>query len=383
MSFWLYQGDCRQVLKGFPAESVDAVVTDPPYELGMMNKSWDKAGVAFEVETWVEVLRMMRPGAYLAAFGGTRTYHRLTCAIEDAGFEIRDCVTFFWLHGQGFPKSLNLGGGYGTALKPAFEPIVLARKAPIGNIASNIAVHGVGALNIDAARVVVDEAYAKNCSGDRGHEANQAGDMGFHMGGGSASQIGRWPANVVMDEGAGALLDEEVGPLKAGGSIGAHTAAAAARTGSVAAGDHLAPRGEWAAHDNGGGPSRYFYQAKTTRAERDFGCEHLPIHSDGEATDREDGSAGTKSPRAGAGRTGGVRNRHPTLKPVSLLRWLTRLISPPGGMVLDPFCGSGSGGMAARLEGMGYMGIDLSAEYLTYAHARISAVEQGRWRENA
>lgn len=347
MSFWLYQGDCRQVLKAFPAESVDAVVTDPPYEIGMMGKSWDKAGVAFEKETWAEILRVMKPGAHLVAFGGSRTYHRLTCAIEDAGFEIRDCFT--WLYGKGYPAALSLGGGWATRLKPAWEPIVLARRPMVGNTASNIAVYGVGALNIGAAEV-----------------------------------NGRWPANLVLDEESGALLDAEVGELKPGGAIGAHTAAAAAaRTESPAKGAHTAARGEWVPYGDSGGPSRFFYSSKASRTERDFGCEHLPIHTGGDATDRADDSAGVQDPRAGAGRTGGVRNRHPALKPVSLLRWLIKLVAPPGGLVLDPFCGSGSGGMASRLEGMGYVGVDLSAEYLTYAHARISAVEAGRWVEVA
>jgi site-specific DNA-methyltransferase (adenine-specific) len=450
--FWLYQGDCVEVLRQWPENSVDAVVCDPPYGLEFMGKEWDtftgagmtKPGIGDRQTAWPsftgtnktrcanckmlvgqggsackcadpkpynaalprlhgfqswceewarEALRVLKPGGHLLAFGGSRTYHRLACAIEDAGFEVRDSL--MWLYATGFPKSLDVskaldkaagaerevvgtklgrpgyslapskgtgalhfggfGGdgdpvreaeittpstdaakkwaGWGTALKPAHEPIILARKSLEGTVAANVQKWGTGALNIDATRIHSGPSVGGSISG-----ASALGQgSGWNAHNNRTTSIdrtmpaGRWPANVMLDEEAAAMLDVQA----------------------------LA--------------SRFFYVAKTSRRERDHGLDAFPARSAGEATDREDGSAGLSSPRAGAGRTGGARNIHPTVKPVALMRQLVRLVTPPGGIVLDPFVGSGSTGMAARLEGARFVGIDLSEEYLAIAHARIAA----------
>lgn len=338
MNDWrLLAGDSREVLARLPENRFDSVVTDGPYELGFMGKGWDRSGIVFDPAFWSLVLRVMKPGSWLASFGGTRTAHRMACAIEDAGFEIRDDI--HWFYGTGFPKSLGLEEGRGTGIKPGHEPIYLCRKPLDGTNVANLAKWGAGALNIDACRI-----------GER------------------------WPANVALDEAAAAELDAQTAHLKRGGAIGADTAAAAAAdtTRQVYA-SHTAPRGEWIPHGDSGGASRFFYVAKPTPAERDLGCDHLPAKSGGEATEREDGSAGVANPRAGAGRGGGRRNYHPTVKPITLMRYLVRLVTPVGGTVLDPFAGSGTTGIAARLESRTFVGIEREAEYLTIARARIEA----------
>ncbi len=320
--------------------SVDAIVTDPPYGLasgptafledatsgrGFMGKEWDRGvpGPAF----WREALRVAKPGAYLLAFGGTRAFHRMAVAIEDAGWEIRDCVC--WLYGQGFPKSLNMESewaGWGTALKPAWEPIIMARKPLEGTVAANLLLHGTGALNIDGARVGNDPRHNASCR-NAGDTAAPVLTAGRETAG--RETAGRWPANLMHD-------------------------------GSPEVVDRL------------GEASRFFYCAKASRADREEGCEQLPTRSGAEATERQEGTAGLNSPRAGASRTAdAVRNHHPTVKPTELMRYLIRLITPPGGTVLDPFMGSGSTGKAAMLEGATFHGCDLDPAYLAIAEARI------------
>lgn len=325
--------------------SVDAIVTDPPYGLasgptafledatsgrGFMGKEWDRGvpGPAF----WREALRVAKPGAYLLAFGGTRAFHRMAVAIEDAGWEIRDCVC--WLYGSGFPKSLNVGDGWGTALKPAWEPVIVARKPLVGTVAANVTRYGTGALNIDGARVVAGEGQ------------------------------GRWPANVMHDGSdevvAGFPADR---PGMSGGGDGRRDASMFG-VGGVSKPEHF--------RSDKGSAARFFYCAKASRADREEGCEQLPTRSGAEATDRQEGTAGLNSPRAGASRTAeAVRNHHPTVKPTELMRYLIRLITPFGGTVLDPFMGSGSTGKAAMLEGATFRGCDLDPAYLAIAEARI------------
>lgn len=302
-------GDCRQILATIDTDSIDAIITDPPYELAFMGRRWDSTGVAFDPALWAQCLRVLKPGGHLIAAGGTRTAHRMVCAIEDAGFEIRD--TICWLYSSGFPKSLDVSkaidraagaeravigtrtdvatriydidrktalpteipvtapatdearrwAGWGTALKPAHEPLVLARKPPAASIATTVVEHGTGALNIDASRITSDDMH-------------------------------RWPANVTLD-------------------------------------DHLAHRHiDW---------SPYFYCSKVTPEERD--------------------------------QTG---NTHPTVKPLALMRWLCRLITPPAGTVLDPFAGSGTTLIAALLEGYTSIGIEMTDQYLPIIEARIA-----------
>ena len=321
----LYLKDCRVVLPAMSENSVDAVVTDPPYELGFMGKDWDSTGIAYDPEVWEGLLRVLRPGGHLLAFGATRTYPEMAVAIRQAGFERRD--TLMWLYGSGFPKSLDVSKaidkaeaevaitapatdaareweGWGTALKPAYEPIVLARKPLSGTVAQTVLEHGTGALNIDAARVGADGGGGNGL----GSHFDRLGDTEPKVRHGEASEeTGRWPANVILDPDAGAMLDEQVGGKQ--------------------------------------GPSRFFYSAKASKAEREAGLEPT-----------DDGS------RA---------NKHPTVKPIALMRWLVRLVTPPGGTVLDPFTGSGSTGVACVAEGFDFIGIEQDLESLRTARARI------------
>lgn len=360
----LITSDSRRALKIIGENRADSVVTDPPYELGFMGKGWDKSGIAFDVDFWRDVLRVLKPGGHLLAFGGTRTYHRMTCAIEDAGFEIRDSL--HWMYGTGFPKSLNVGDGRGTALKPGHEPIVLARKPLVGTVAANVSEFGTGALNIDGCRIEGTPAPFV------GGTARTNGILGT-----STKRepwipipgLGRWPANVLLDEDAAGELDEQSGerrkenPRESGTRENGARGVVDFKSGSVS----TTPNDR----DDGGGASRFFYVAKPSRAERDRGCDHLEPKTGGEATDREDGSIGTENPRAGAGRTGGARNYHPTVKPIALMRYLVRLVTPPNGLVLDPFAGSGTTGIAALEEGVRFLGIEREAEYATIAAARM------------
>jgi hypothetical protein len=369
----LLNADCLEALRRLSAGSVDAVVTDPPYELGFMGKRWDAQGIAFSVDLWREVLRVLKPGGHLLAFGGTRTYHRMTCAIEDAGFEIRDSL--HWMYGTGFPKSLNVGDGRGTALKPGHEPIVLARKPLEGTVAENVAAYGTGALNIDGCRLLSADSSTtgRQNSGAKGNGGVFGASATYDS---EASPHGRWPANVLLDEHAAAEELEAQAP----------------------------------------GASRFFYVAKPSRAERDRGCEHLQARLAVETVNRDPDSAGVQNPRAGAGRGAGVpifrcalcelnlgggraatacpksddgkhvreqvgvgtpaKNYHPTVKPIELMRYLVRLVTPPGGVVLDPFTGSGTTGIAALLEGARFVGIEREPEYAEIAKARIGSVER-------
>lgn len=242
-----------------------------------------------------------------------------------------------------------------------------------GTFAANLAAHGTGALNIDACRIATDDVIAPFGS----PKASSGGIMnGTETARAAFAQNtqGRWPANVILDEDAAGELDEQSGTLKSGANP---TRRGPGGGGGVAfnhsAGhDCAAPRGE-----EQGGASRFFYVAKPGRKERDLGCDALPAKTGGEATDREDGSAGTENPRAGAGRTGGAKNYHPTVKPITLMRYLCRLITPPGGVILDPFTGSGTTGMAALLEGFNFVGIEREAEYLPITLARLNHALKG------
>ena len=441
--YTLHAGDCRDVMRDYPADHFDSIVSDPPYGLSFMGKGWDR-GVPGE-EFWREALRVAKPGAHLLAFGGSRTFHRLTVAIEDAGWEIRDVVC--WLYGSGFPKSLdvskaidrvngetdrllrftawmrttgvtarqidavtqtNMGShyltagtqpaiptaalwqrlrplcgdvpawvdalveriaaerevvgahasparsiysqglhqlpaqvnltapatadaqqwaGWGTALKPAWEPVIVARKPLVGTVAANVTRYGTGAINIDGCRVGDDQTVTRR-------QTTQTGPSGWKTTGFATvthklNPPGRWPANVMHDG-----SDEVVAGFPA---------------------------------DEG----RFFYCAKASRTDREEGCDHLPARTGAEAVERDDDTAGLQSPRAGAGRTADtVRNFHPTVKPTDLMRYLARLVTPPDGLLLDPFMGSGSTGKGALLEGFRFVGIDLDPAHVAIAEAR-------------
>lgn len=365
----LLLGNSLELLKTLPDESIDSVVTDPPYELGFMGKKWDASGIANSVDLWREVLRVLKPGGHLLAFGATRTYHRMACAIEDAGFEVRDSL--HWMYGTGFPKSLNVGEGRGTALKPAHEPIILARKPLIGTVAVNALTHGTGALNIDGCRIGTEARPVMVRPSTVVAATSMSGSSTGATSSGELTTEGRWPANVLLDEWAAGDLDVQSGFSTSPGKTGRGAGGKNGRYLPIAA------QGEVSCPSDSGGASRFFYVSKASRRERDLGCEHLPAKTGGEATDREDGSAGVENPRAGAGRTGGARNTHCTVKPIRLMRYLVRLVTPPGGIVLDPFNGSGTTGCAAALERFDYLGMDLSEEYLEISKCRILAAKGG------
>lgn len=344
MTVSILKGDCRQIMFVLGENVVDSIVTDPPYELtsarpggrseatrgkvmgGFMGMQWDGTGVAFDPETWRQALRVLKPGGYLLAFSGTRTYHRMACAIEDAGFEIRDQIG--WAFGSGFPKSHN-GEWGGTALKPAWEPIVVARKPLVGTVEANWRQHGTGALNIDGCRV-----------------ADWAGDPSTQD---YSSTVGRWPANLIHDGSDEVLQAFPQAPGQQGPISGT---APSARTSNVYGA--MKREGEASANSenegavgfkmkpgarriDSGSAARFFYCAKASK------------------TDRGEG------------------NNHPTVKPSSLMRYLCRLVTPAGGLVLDPFMGSGSTLKAAELEGFSAIGIELSPEYIDIARRRIGA----------
>lgn len=487
MRYELHLGDNREVLRSIPSDSVDSIVSDPPYELGFMGKRWDSTGIAYDVTLWAECLRVLKPGGHLLAFGGSRTYHRLVVAIEDAGFEIRDCI--MWLYGSGFPKSLavdkaidrqrhdreqvyqvtawiramrdraglsngdidkafgfngmakhwtssasqpsvptldripvlldlfgltlddvpddvrtliwhangmagepgkawfqremitekredmfgeyevedvrrsgiankeknvrhTIGAsksveiketapatplaqqwqGWGTALKPAHEPIVVARKPLQGTVADNVTAWGVGALNIDGCRVGGDD--------------------------------GRWPANIILDEEAAQMLDEQSGVSKSGIRTPTGKSILDPNTGwNDNSMTDITTRGFF----DSGGASRFFYVAKASRIEREAGLEGMPMIRESDRV--KDDGVGGDNPR---NRTNNPRiNHHPTVKPIALMRYLVRMVTPRGGVVLDPFMGSGTTGCAAMLEGMRFIGIDITPEYVDIADRRI------------
>lgn len=378
--------------------------------------------------TWaVEALRVAKPGAHLLAFGGTRTWHRLACALEDAGWEIRD--TIMWVYGSGFPKSHDISKaidreagatpeptgeykrasiqrngagenwergafgshpeetkrvpvtapttpealrwqGWGTALKPAWEPIIVARKPVNCTVADNVLKWGTGGMNIDACRIETDDALVHG-----GPLVTNSGDtrtgkaLGMFQPGTPNTYeqhpSGRWPANLIHDG-----SDEVVrGFPQSNGEL--HNKPASSIFGGAASGGARSQSVK-----DSGSAARFFYCAKASKQDRDEGCEGMPYHTAGECTDREEGTAGLESPRAGAGRTNGSRNHHPTVKPTALMRYLCKLVTPPGGIVLDPFCGSGSTLKAAILEGFDCVGIDKDAEYCEIARARTAKARE-------
>lgn len=473
--FDLWHGDCIEVMGGLPPESVDAVVTDPPYELGFMGKSWDGSGIAYDTAMWAEVWRVLKPGGHLLSFGGTRTWHRLACAIEDAGFEIRDSIA--WMYGSGFPKSLDVSKaidrmkanrdevlrftawvaeardaagitnsdidsafgfagmaghwtsqlsqpavptleqmprllavlgidempdeiarlalrlndakgkpgenwfkrevvgskdsgldkgsgasvdfhgskgrntdgllditapatpaahqweGWGTALKPAFEPIVVARKPLAGTVAANVLAHGTGALNIHGCRIagevpqVTQGMSASPSSWGIGTEPRQS----------QPHDAGRWPANVILDESQAAELDRQSGHSRDGVAVHRNRTADNDRANYSAyqLGQECGPD---VSYGGEGGASRFFYTAKANSSER---------------------------PRVGD-------VAHPTVKPLDLMQYLVRLVTPPGGVVLDPFAGSGTTAEACIIEGFRCITIELTAEYLPLIAQRLT-----------
>jgi len=322
MTVEIIHGDCIEQMRNMPDNSVDSIVTDPPYGLGFMGKKWDSIPPG---EEWaVECLRVLKPGGHLLAFGGSRTWHRLAVAVEDAGFEIRDSIA--WLYGSGFPK-------HRAALKPAFEPVVMGRKPFKGSLTANEAIHGTGALNIDATRIgtTKDVPASASTSGRNGIYSHM--DALTERGGMDPNQ-GRWPANVVLDETTAEMLDQQSGTTKSSNHVRHNTAEAHNKTTSM-----HSSAADWTTRGgfHEGGASRFFYVAKAPKRER-------PV---------VDGIA------------------HPTVKPLALMRWLVKLVTPPGGIVLEPFAGSGATVEACMLEGFNVIAIEQEADYLPLIQARI------------
>jgi DNA modification methylase len=405
----IHVGDCREVMATLEPESIDAVVCDPPYELNFMSKGWDRSGIAFDPATWAACLRVLKPGGHLLAFGGTRTVHRIAVAIEDAGFEIRDQV--IWIYGSGFPKSLDVSKaidkaagnirhdrevsgpagnsvfqptqrvinagtpvlddaerwqGWGTALKPAHEPVVVARKPLIGTVSRNVLAFGTGALNVDGCRI----GYVNETPPDLEHCRNTSGGWKNTSTAGvvpNDNTKGRWPANVCLDEDAAAMLDAQSGRSR----DTAHVRKPAGTENRVNPSGWVEVNrttGNVTGHNDTGGASRFFYCAKASRSERNAGLDGMPGVQANFASGTGLRNNGDGTPRKMADT---ARNHHPTVKPVALMRWLIRLVTPPGGIVLDPFLGSGTTGIAASLEGVRFVGIEQSPEYAEIARRRI------------
>jgi site-specific DNA-methyltransferase (adenine-specific) len=400
MTARILEGDCRDVLRTLDAESFDSVVTDPPYGINFMGKAWDRKHIIEQVERragqaqplhrdgserrsprralaeeagaydlspagmrafqnwtaeWAEqAFRVLKPGGFLLCFASTRTYHRMACGLEDAGFEIRDQIG--WLFGSGFPKNRDFAKdhaaskaagqrivlaefvghpqstGWGTALKPGWEPIAVARKPFKGPVGANVLKHGTGALNISGCFV-------------------------------GETDDGRWPANVVHDGSDEVLAAFPTAP----GQQGDLTGQSKERKSHGIFGDMPAARNALARGDSGSA-ARFFYCAKASKADREAGCEGLPVKRGGMVSN----TSGQHITRRDGGEPGERANHHPTVKPTALMRWLCRLVTPPGGIILDPFAGSGSTGRAADIEGFSATLIEEDAEYAAIARNRIS-----------
>lgn len=424
MASQIYLGNCEDELKNLPDNSVDSVVTDPPYELGFMGKSWDSSGIAYNVEMWKEVLRVLKPGGYLLSFGGSRTYHRMACAIEDAGFDIRDQI--MWVYGSGFPKSLDVAKaidkmagvefeakpasgvgfmnssddgynttlnqlvqtgestdeankwkGWGTALKPAHEPIVMARK-PLSEktVAKNVLEHGTGGINIDGSRIGNEERTYGGMSANQ-PEVGTFRDDNWVPKDIEVTVSGRWPANFIHD-GSDEVLELFPDTGKStGGRIGKKDTS----------GVNIVPAGQYEAGDPGFGDSgsaaRYFYCAKTSKKDRNEGLDDFEAKSigpKGHGLNRVCQTCGTLQMKGcncpdATYINQAKANHHPTVKPTDLMRYLVRMVTPPNGTVLDPFTGSGSTGKAAILEGFNFVGVEQNPDYIAIAEARIEAAE--------
>lgn len=346
-SYKIYNGDMLDMLQVIEPESIDAIVCDPPYELGFMNKSWDSTGIAFKKETWQNCFEVLKPGGYLLAFGGSRTYHRIACAIEDAGFEIRDCVMY--LYGCGFSKSYNIGlaidkkngvsqnywQGWGTCLKPAYEPVIVARKPFKGSVVDNIIKYRVGGINIDGCKIG-NEKRTQFSGKSNGRIYSEYSQKNAHF----ETVEGRFPANVITDG------SEEV-------------AKGMPNTTSTPIAEESA--------------MRYFYSAKASKKDRDEGLDAFEERKTTDGCIR----ANVETARKFGANSALRKNIHPTCKPTELMQYLVRLVSPKGATILDPFMGSGSTGKAVMFENRErdanykFIGIELTDEYLPIAQARI------------
>lgn len=424
----IHLGNCLDVLKGIPDNSVDSIVTDPPYGLAFMGKKWDYD--VPEQAIWEECLRVLKPGGHLLAFAGTRTQHRMAVRIEDAGFEIRDMIA--WVYGSGFPKSMDVSKaidkaagvrghdstrfnavgqqgerkntgdkfrsdhpeyvkpqaitesarqwqGWGTALKPALEPITVARKPFKGTVAANVLAHGTGALNIDGCRINPGELVPGGGNGKANHGGNFAGEYRGERPKVEPHTSGRWPANLIRDGSDEVLgLFPQSNSTANGGSSERNSQNSEAYWGEGGGG--FKGGRSTVAHGDKGSAARFFYCAKTSRKDRNEGLDGFEGKTPSDKTGRKEGSVGLVGDRDNKGQTanpfangGGIsQNNHPTVKPTDLMAYLCRLVTPPGSVVLDPFMGSGSTGKAAMREGFRFIGIEMDESYLKIAEARIA-----------
>ena len=394
----LYYGDMLDMLQVIPENSITSIITDPPYELGFMNRDWDKSGIAFNIDAWKTCLKVLKPGGYLVAFCGSRTFHRMVCAIEDAGFEIRDVI--MWIYGSGMPKSSNVGKmlekklghvvddefyKYGNALKPAYEPIVIARKSFEGSMIDNMYNNNVGGLNIDDCRVPLTNDKdvsnykfnmdANNRMSQNDKDTHHRFEGGWKvMKGDREIPDGRFPANVILtydDEN----YDEVCGGFPNSGSGNNKEPYNYAgkeydnKETSMFNGDK--PHSPSNYNDNGSA-SRYFYCAKASRRDRDEGLEDFELVTRSDRNPELE-TANNQFNRSGIPR----KNFHPTCKPVDLMKYLVRLVTPKGGTIVDCFNGSGSTGKAVMSENYDrnsnykYIGVELTEEYLPIAKSRI------------
>lgn len=407
-SYKIYNGDMLDMLQVIKPESIDAIVCDPPYELGFMNKSWDSTGIAFKKETWQNCFEVLKPGGYLLAFGGSRTYHRIACAIEDAGFEIRDCIMY--LYGTGFSKSYNIRlaidkkngvdnrtgnirtdgvnnqnicydfkamkpkfeeriaqnewQGWGTCLKPAYEPIIVARKPFKGSVVDNIIKYRVGGINIDGCKIG-NEKRTQFSGKSNGRIYSEYSQKNAHF----ETVEGRFPANVILtyDE---TDFDEVCGGMPyTKNNTKTHSAKNSDNNVNFNASKSVNVIG----YEDSGSASRYFYCAKASKKDRDEGLDAFEERKTTDGCIRTNVETARKFGANSALR----KNIHPTCKPTELMQYLVRLVSPKGATILDPFMGSGSTGKAVMFENRErdanykFIGIELTDEYLPIAQARI------------
>jgi DNA modification methylase len=370
----IINGNSLEELKKFPDNYFHSVVTDPPYGLSFMGKKWDYDVPS--IELWQEVFRVLKEGGYLLSFAGTRTQHRMAVNIEDAGFEIRDMIA--WVYGSGFPKSHNIGKklkeweGWGTALKPALEPITMARKPFKTSVAENVLKNGVGGINIDGCRVGTGGGTKCNnrINGEcQGHDNNHSLGGGIMRHGKDTNPQGRFPANFIHDG-----SDEVTGlfPYTKSGKT----------TDKYTKNSIFGVRKMSAQNGSEGSASRFFYCAKASKQDRNEGLEKTARKEGfedkkaGSYEFRQDGSLDGKETKAN-------KNNHPTVKPTDLMRYLVRLVTPKNGIVLDCFMGSGSTGKACALEGFEFVGIDLDKDYCEIAKARIEKALEDKKTDEA
>ena len=422
----LYCADCRDVLPILT--DLDACVTDPPYGLSFMGKAWDYDVPG--VDIWSEVLCALKPGAHLLSFFGSRTYHRGAIPIEDAGFEIRDQL--MWLYGSGFPKSHNIGKavdklqgnerevveskikkagditggnfkregsypdkqiditkgtskyeGWGTALKPAHEPIVMARKPFTGSVANNVLEYGTGGINIDECRVGDEERTYKGMSANKPQGAGTFRDDNWQPKDIEVTATGRFPANLMHD---GSEVVGDIFP-ETGKSSGGRSYQ---NTNQMYSGGWADEKGSKVDPGFGdeGRASRYFYCAKTSKKDRDEGLDMIDekamAWSNQAKAELKRGNLDFRNADGDTAKHNKVqmrKNTHPTVKPTDLMRYLCRLVTPKGGVIVDPFMGSGSTGKAAVAEGFGFVGIEMSQEYFDIACARIEQAHKIKAQE--